>query len=284
MTPDDLGHRAPRQLEGRVALVVGAGNAGTGIGNGRATAIAFAREGAAVVVCADRDADAAAHTAAMIAGEGHTAEAVRLDVTAQPEVRALVERIVSHHGRLDVLHNNVGFAAPGGVVDVDLDRWDAVMDANLRGALLTMRHAIPVMVAGGGGSVVNISSTAGLRYTGVPYAAYYASKAALSHLTRTTAVEFAARGVRINSIAPGMMRTPMVERGTTVARYGGDTDAMWADRNRKVPMGRQGTPWDVADAAVFLAGDRSRYVTGIELVVDGGVTLGYGLRDHEART
>ena len=133
------------------------------------------------------------------------------------------------------------------------------------------------MVENGGGSIVNISSIAGIRYTGVPYATYYASKGALNHLTRTTAVEYASRKVRVNAVLPGLMKTPMVEKsaGLADAYAGGDVEAMWAARDAQVPMGHMGDAWDVAHAALFLASDESRYVTGIELVVDGGITLKY---------
>jgi len=140
-----------------------------------------------------------------------------------------------------------------------------------------MKHVIPIMVAQGGGSIINISSIASIRYTGVPYATYYASKAGLNHLTRTTAVEYAPKKVRVNAILPGLMKTPMVENaaGLTKAYGDGDVEAMWSTLARRVPMGFNGDAWDVARAAVFLASEDSRYITGIELVVDGGLTLKY---------
>jgi NAD(P)-dependent dehydrogenase (short-subunit alcohol dehydrogenase family) len=141
-----------------------------------------------------------------------------------------------------------------------------------------MKHVIPAMEAQGGGSIVNISSVASLRYTGVAYATYYATKAAMNHLTRTTAVEYASKQIRVNAVLPGLMKTPMIEQSEAlIERYGdGDLDAMWEARELQVPMGHMGTAWDVAHAALFLASDDARYITGIELVVDGGLIHKFG--------
>ena len=184
----------------------------------------------------------------------------------------------SAYGRIDVLDNNVGIAQLGGVVEVPEAAWDKVFAVNLKSAYLTMKHVIPLMERQGGGSIINISSIASIRYTGVPYATYYATKAALNHLTRTTAVEYAEKRIRVNAILPGLMKTPMVEKSAGLAQNyaAGDVEEMWRVRDRQVPMGFGGSAWDVAWAAVYLASDESRYVTGIELVVDGGLTLKYG--------
>jgi NAD(P)-dependent dehydrogenase (short-subunit alcohol dehydrogenase family) len=149
----------------------------------------------------------------------------------------------------------------------------------VKSAFFAMKHAIPVMQrqfaeTGAGGSIINVSSIAAIRYTGVPYATYYATKAALSHLTRTTAIQFAPQKIRVNAILPGLMKTPMVEHAGGLAQSyaGGDIEEMWKARDRQVPMGHMGDAWDVAWAAVYLASDESRYVTGTELLVDGGIT------------
>ncbi|WP_024505921.1 glucose 1-dehydrogenase [Bradyrhizobium sp. ARR65] len=261
------------RLKGKVALVVGAGSIGPGWGNGKATAVTFAREGA-LVLCVDRNAAAAEETAKIIAGEGGKASAFTADVSRAGEVEAMVAACLKAYGRIDVLHNNVGIAEMGSVVDVTEAEWDRVFAINLKSAYLAMKHVIPVMVAQGGGSIINISSIASIRHVGISYVSYGASKAAMNQMTRTTAVEFASKHVRVNAILPGLMKTPMVEHSAGLAQsYAkGDVDAMWRARDAQVPMGHMGDAWDVANAALFLASDESRYITGIELVVDGGLT------------
>jgi len=264
------------RLSDKVALIVGAGSIGPGWGNGKATATLFAREGAKVV-CADRDLDAATETASIIKREGGTATAVRCDVTSHDDIKAMVAAAMETYGRIDVLDNNVGIAEVGGVVELPEERWDFVHDVNLKSAFLTMKHVIPIMQVQGKGSIINISSIASISYTGVPYATYYSSKAAMNHLTRTTARQYAGDHIRVNAILPGLMKTPMVAAATgLVDQYGeGDVEETWAARDAQCPMGHMGDAWDVAQAALFLASDEAKYVTGIELVVDGGITLGY---------
>jgi NAD(P)-dependent dehydrogenase (short-subunit alcohol dehydrogenase family) len=264
------------RLKHKVAMVMGAGSSGPGWGNGKATAVLFAREGAKVVAV-DRNAAAAEETAEIIRLEGGDALAVTCDATRDADVIAAVQAAKARYGRIDVLDNNIGIAEVGGVVEISEAEWDRVFAVNLKTAFLAMKHVIPMMVEQGGGSIINITSIAGLRYTGVPYCTYSATKAALAHMTRTTAVEYAARKVRVNAIAPGLMKTPMVEHASGLAKAyaGGDVEAMWRKRDAQVPMGHMGDAWDVAYAALFLASDESKYVTGIELVVDGGITLKY---------
>ena len=264
------------RLADKVAVVAGAGSIGPGWGNGKAASILFAREGAQVV-CADVNPAAAEETAALIREEGGEAIAVRCDVTSEDEVASLMARAVETYGRIDVLNNNVGIAEVGGVTDLSEEKWDFVHNVNLKSAFLAMKHAIPVMQKQGSGSIVNISSIAGIRYTGVPYATYYSTKAALNHLTRTTARQYAGDHIRVNAVLPGLMKTPMVAAAVgLVDQYGeGDVEQTWAARDAQCPMGHMGDAWDVAYAVLFLASDEAKYVTGIELVVDGGITLGY---------
>ena len=264
------------RLEGKVALVVGAGSIGPGWGNGKAASVLFAREGARVF-CADINREAADETVRIVREENGAAEAFHADVRKGEDIESMVAACLNTYGRIDILNYNVGLAEVGGVVELPEEDWDRVFDINLKGAFLSMKHVIPVMQKNGGGSIVNISSIAAIRYTGVPYATYYATKASLNHLTRTTAVQYAPDRIRVNAILPGLMKTPMVEQSVGLAKEyaGGDVEKMWAARNAQCPMGEMGDAWDVAYAALYLASDEAKYVTGIELVVDGGITLKY---------
>ncbi len=250
-----------QRLKGKTAMVVGAGSIGPGWGNGKATAVTFAREGARVF-CVDRNGAAAEETVKIIAAEGGTAAAFTADAANASEVEAMVAACLTAYGRIDVLDNNVGIAEMGNVVDVSEASWDHVFDVNLKSAFLAMKHVIPVMARQGGGSIINISSIASIRHLGISYVTYATTKAAMNQMTRTTAVEYAPKHIRVNALA---------------ASYAaGDVEAMWRARDAQVPMGHMGDAWDVANAALFLASDESKYVTGIELIVDGGITLKAG--------
>jgi NAD(P)-dependent dehydrogenase (short-subunit alcohol dehydrogenase family) len=256
------------RLKGKVAMVVGAGSIGPGWGNGKATAVTFARQGAQVF-CVDRNPAAAEETVGIITKEGGKATAHTADVSKSAEVEVMVAACMKAHG---------GIAEVGSVVEVDEASWDRVFAVNLKSAYLAMKYVIPLMVKQGGGSIINISSIASIRHVGISYVSYNASKAAMNQMTRTTAVEFAADYVRVNAILPGLMKTPMVEHSAGLAQSyaNGDVEAMWRARDAQVPMGHMGDAWDVANAALFLASDESKYVTGIELVVDGGITCKSG--------
>jgi NAD(P)-dependent dehydrogenase (short-subunit alcohol dehydrogenase family) len=263
-----------KRLEGKTAIVVGAGSIGPGWGNGKATAVTFARQGAQVF-CVDRNGKAAEETAAIIGKEGGTAMAFAADAARESDIKAMVAACLKAYGRIDVLDNNVGIAEVGSVVEVEEADWDRVFAVNLKSAYLAMKHVIPVMGQQGGGSIINISSIASIRHLGVSYVTYATTKAAMNQMTRTTAVEFAPQHIRVNAVLPGLMKTPMVEHsaGLAASYAKGDVEEMWKRRDEQVPMGHMGEGWDVANAALFLASDESRYVTGIELVVDGGLTL-----------
>jgi NAD(P)-dependent dehydrogenase (short-subunit alcohol dehydrogenase family) len=265
------------RIKGKIALVVGAGSIGPGWGNGKATAVTFARQGAKVF-CVDRNAAAAEETAGIIASEGGEAKAFTADASRAADIEAMVTACLKAYGRIDVLDNNVGIAEMGSVVEVTEDSWDHVFNVNLKSAFLAMKHVIPVMVKQGGGSIINISSIASIRHLGISYVTYATTKAAMNQMTRTTAVKYAPQHIRVNAILPGLMKTPMVEHsaGLAASYAAGDVEAMWRARDAQVPMGHMGDAWDVANAALFLASDESKYVTGLELVVDGGITLKVG--------
>jgi len=262
------------RLQDKIALVVGAGSIGPGWGNGKATAVLFAREGAKVV-CADVNEDAANETVQIIRQENGIANTVRADVASHSDIRGMVEACLDVYGRIDVVDYNVGLAHVGGVVELPEEEWDRIFAVNLKGCFLTMKHVIPIMERQGGGSIINISSVAGIRYTSVPYSTYYATKAAMIHLTRTTAVQYAPKHIRVNTVLPGLMKTPMVEKtaGLAAEYSQGDVEEMWRVRDAQCPMGHMGDAWDVAYACLYLDSDESKYVTGLELVVDGGISL-----------
>jgi NAD(P)-dependent dehydrogenase (short-subunit alcohol dehydrogenase family) len=265
------------RLKGKTAMVVGAGSIGPGWGKGKATAVTFAREGAQVF-CVDRNQAAAQETVDIITSEGGAAAAFTADAASASDVEATVAACLEAYGRIDVLDNNVGIAEMGNVVDVSEASWDHVFNVNLKSAFLAMKHVIPVMARQGGGSIINISSIASIRHLGISYVTYATTKAAMNQMTRTTAVEYAPKNIRVNAVLPGLMKTPMVEHsaGLAASYAAGDVEAMWRARDAQVPMGHMGDAWDVANAALYLASDESRYVTGIELVVDGGITLKAG--------
>jgi NAD(P)-dependent dehydrogenase (short-subunit alcohol dehydrogenase family) len=261
------------RLEHKVAIVTGAGSIGPGWGNGKAASVLFAREGAKVV-CADLNLDAAEETVGIIAAEGGEAVAVKADVSSAADVDRAVKACLDRWGRVDVLHNNVGVARLAPIEEITEEEWDRVLAINLKSVMLTCRRVLPVMVAQGKGAIVNISSIAGIRDTGVPYITYTTTKGAILAFTRTIAMQYAKKQIRANCILPGLMNTPMVHAGLQSA-YGGSTEEMVRRRDAQCPMGHMGDAWDVAYAALFLASDEAKYVTAVELIVDGGITAKY---------
>jgi len=261
------------RVAGKAVIVTGAGAVGPGWGNGKAAAVLYAREGARVVAV-DINGDAARETVGIIEQEGNEAVAVSGDVTDPVSVEEMARICIETFGAIDILHNNVGILRVGGAVEQTLDDWDTVHDVNLTGAFRTCKTVIPFMQQAGRGAIVNIASVAGIRWLGVPYLSYSTSKAALIQMTKMIAVEYAAKGIRCNCVLPGFMRTPMVEASLADTYAEGDVDEMFRLRDAQCPMGHMGDAWDVAYAALFLASDEAKYVTGAELVVDGGLTLG----------
>jgi NAD(P)-dependent dehydrogenase (short-subunit alcohol dehydrogenase family) len=255
------------RLKGKIAIVFGAGSSGPGWGNGKAAAVAFAREGAGVA-CIDLNRDAAEETAAIIAGEGGNALALPANVTDLASVEACVAEAARHFGRIDILHNNVGVTHMGGPVELDEAKFQAALDLNIGPVYRTAKAVLPTMIEAGGGAIVNISSLAAIRYVGYPYFAYYATKAAVNQATVALAMQYARQGIRANCIMPGLIDTPLIYK--QISGQYASVEAMVAARDAMVPMGRMGTAWDVAAAAVFLASDEARFITGVCLPVDGG--------------
>ena len=259
------------RLKGKVAIVVGGGQTpGETIGNGKATAILFAREGASVVVV-DRKEDAAEDTRRTIEAEGGAAITVTANVTRSDDCARIADACIAAYGRVDVLHNNVGIGVVGGPVELSEEDWDRVVDTNLKSMFLTCKHVLPHMERQGSGAIVNVSSLASIRCSPVPMLAYNTSKAGVNALTRTVAMQYAAKGIRANAILPGLIHTPMAV-DDVVRRYGIDRDKLVRGRDQAVPMQRMGEAWDVAYAALYLASDEAKYVTGVILPVDGGLT------------
>lgn len=274
-SPDPLAARpGSDRLAGRVAIVMGAGQSpGTGpddttVGNGRAAALVFAREGAAVLAV-DRDAKSAAETVTLITEAGGQAAAFVADVTSETDVALVPTACADLLGPPTILHNNVGVGSGDGTVtSLERDAWEHIFEVNVTGMYLTCKHVIPAIRAAGGGAIVNISSVAATAST--PLAAYKSSKAAVNALTQHLAIANVKHGIRVNAIMPGLMDTPMAIGGHSEAT-GVDVDELRAARDRLVPFGRkQGTGWDTAYAALYLASDEARFVTGVILPVDGG--------------
>jgi NAD(P)-dependent dehydrogenase (short-subunit alcohol dehydrogenase family) len=263
------------RLAGKVAIVFGAGSMGPGWGNGKATAALFAREGAAVLAV-DVNEGAAAETARLIAEEGGRSAAATANVAADAEVRQAVETCLSRFGRIDILQNNVGIHRLGGPTDHSEEDWDLVLATNLKGLFLTCRHVLPVMERQGAGAIVNIASISGLRYMGMPTIAYSTAKGAVLSYTRSIAAQYGPKGIRANVVTPGIIDTPLMRIASdeAYAKLAGTTDvaSMHAARQAIVPLNRFGSPWDVAEASLFLASDAAGYVTGTDLMVDGGLS------------
>lgn len=257
------------RLETRVALVFGAGSSGPGWGNGKAAAVAYAREGARVVAI-DVSEAAAAETAGLIRDAGGAAIAVAADVTDLASVEAAVAAGVERYGRIDILHNNVGVVLHGGPTDLDEEAFRENLDLNVGSVFRTAKAALPHFIAQKSGAIVNISSIAAVRWTGYPYFAYYVAKAAVNQATVALAMQYAPHGIRANCVMPGLIDTPLIY-SQIASRYA-SPEAMVAARARAVPLGRMGTAWDVANAAVFLASDEAAFITGVCLPVDGGQT------------
>tara|TARA_Y100000814_G_scaffold292409_1_gene270958 strand:- start:3046 stop:3855 length:810 start_codon:yes stop_codon:yes gene_type:complete len=248
------------RLQDKVAIITGAGSSGPGIGNGKATAMLFARQGAKVLIV-DSQVDRAEETLKLIQEENGVASVFQADVTNASDCESMVEAAMSRYGRVDILDNNVGISRRGTVLEVSETDWDQVMAVNVKSIVLASKFAIPAMIENGQGSIINISSIAGLRaHSSTPYTA---SKSAVIGLTFSMAADHGREGIRVNCIAPGLPYTPMV-----APRMNDDLREV---RKNAAPLGTEGTGWDVAYAALFFASDESRWVTGVTMPVDAGL-------------
>lgn len=259
------------RLKDKVAIITGAGCVGPGWGNGRAAAYRFIDEGAKVFAV-DYSPEALEETIGRIKPLGGEFETHICDVTKNKSIAEMVAACVERFGRLDILVNNVGGSARGGPVELSEDDWGRQIDLNLKSVFLTCKHALPVMEKQGSGAIVNMASTSGTRWTGSAQVAYSSTKAGIIQLSRVVAVEYAPKGIRVNTIVPGQLHTPMVEARLAGQRAGGDVDALLAQRIARIPLGFMGDGLDTANATVFLASDEARFITGTEIVVDGGMT------------
>jgi NAD(P)-dependent dehydrogenase (short-subunit alcohol dehydrogenase family) len=260
------------RLQDRIAIVTGAGCIGPGWGNGRAIATRFAEEGAKIFAV-DRDLDSVTETVERVKAAGGEIVTHQCDVTGAASVEVMVKTCLERFGRIDVLVNNVGGSAAGGPVEMSEDVWDAQVDYNLKSVFLTLKHVLPIMERQNSGAVVNVASTSGLRWTGSAQVAYAATKAGVIQLSRVVAVQYADKGIRVNTVVPGQLHTPMVEARLAQQRTGGDVEALLKSRLERIPLGFMGDGRDTANAALFLASDEARFITGTEIVVDGGMTV-----------
>jgi NAD(P)-dependent dehydrogenase (short-subunit alcohol dehydrogenase family) len=258
------GQMMAERLKGKVAIVTGAGSSGPGVGNGKATAILFAREGARVMVV-DRNLEAAEETERIIVEEGGDCVVFKADVAKSADCRCMIEKCIRTFGRIDILHNNVGISSRYGIMATSEEQWDRVMSVNLKSMFLTSKYALPCMEKQGKGAITTVSSIHAISVPR-PALAYAVSKAGVIALTREIAIEYAAKGIRANAILPGLMKTPMVANLAKTS-----LEELWKNRDARCPTGKQGDAWDTAYAALFLVSDEAKYITGVALMVDGGI-------------
>lgn len=260
----------PMRLKGKKAVVIGAGSVGDTDGNGSATATKFAQEGAAVI-CADIHFASAKKVSDAITRQHGVAYPFEVDIASKTGIEELMKFSIEKLGQVDILHNNVGISIRGDLLDITEEAWDKVLNTNLKGAMLSNQAALRHMIERGiPGSITNVSSTASKRWTPMQFLSYSTSKAALNQMTKINARQFAKHQVRFNLILPGLIDTPHSD-----ALYSSPEEAKIYKqiRSERCPMGRQGSVWEVAEAAVFINSDDAAYITGLELVVDGGITL-----------
>lgn len=267
---DGQNRQAMRRFENKVAIVTGAGCVGEGWGNGRAMAVRLAQEGAKVLAV-DLEPERLAETLARAGDAASAIVTCTCDVTQAASVEAMVATCLDRFGTLDILINNVGGSAKGGPIEMSEEVWDSQIDFNLKSIFLTCKYALPTMIAKRSGAIVNVSSTSGMRWTGSAQVAYAATKAGVIQFSRVVAVQHAPDGIRVNTVVPGQLHTPMVEVRLAKQRTGGDVEGLLAQRQSRIPLGFMGDGRDTAGAALYLASEDARFVTGTEIVVDGGM-------------
>jgi NAD(P)-dependent dehydrogenase (short-subunit alcohol dehydrogenase family) len=259
-----------KRLQGKVVAVVGAGSSDAGMSIGRAIAVLCSREGASVFAISR---STSTETCKMIRDEAGTCEAFHADGTKAADMKAAAAACLERFGRVDGMVNDLGASAPGGPVEMSEEEWDAQVDLNLKSAFVTFKHFLPPMEHQKSGSIVNISSIAGMRYIGLDTIAYSACKAGMIQFSRAVAMKYAKIGIRCNTVVPGFIHTPLAERRMSRQHGGkGDVGKLIAERGALVPMGHMGDAWDIAYATVYLLSDEAKHVTGTEIVVDGGLS------------
>jgi NAD(P)-dependent dehydrogenase (short-subunit alcohol dehydrogenase family) len=261
----------PGRLEGKVAFITGAGSVGPGWGNGRATAVRFAQEGA-TVFATDINLDSLEETLNLAGEFRKNIRTAVMDVTKADSVKESIHQCIQEFGTLDVLVNIVGGSAKGGPVEMTEEVWDAQVDFNLKSIFLTCKYALPEMVKRESGSIINLASTSGIRWTGSAQIAYAATKAGVIQFSKVLAVQYAKQNIRVNTVVPGQLHTPMVETRLAKQRAGGDVELLLKQRQSRIPLPFMGDGRDTANAILFLASDESRFITGTEIIVDGGMS------------
>jgi len=259
------------RLEGKVVFITGAGSVGSGWGNGRATAVRFAQEGAKVFAT-DIDLTRLDETLTLAGDAKQNIKTSVLDVTKASSIEASIQACLQEFGTLDVLVNVVGGSAKGGPIEMSEEVWDSQVDFNLKSVFLTCKYALPEMIKKESGVIINLASTSGIRWTGSAQIAYAATKAGVIQFSRVLAVQYAKQNIRVNTIVPGQLHTPMVETRLAKQRVGGDVELLLKQRQSRIPLPFMGDGRDTANAALFLASAESRFITGTEIVVDGGMS------------
>jgi NAD(P)-dependent dehydrogenase (short-subunit alcohol dehydrogenase family) len=260
------------RLKGRVALILGAGTSAPGISIGKASSIAMACAGASVAAL-DFNLAAAQEVEQDIKSLGAQAIAYQADVASFEAMQVAIDHVMRDFGRIDILQINAGIGRVGGPAETSLEDWDRIQKVNVESILIAAKLVAPIMVKQGSGSIIGVSSVAGMRYLGYPHLAYSVTKAAVTHFIKMLAQQYAIDGIRANTIVPGLIDTPRIQKNVAkVFDANADMDNTRRARDRQVPMGRMGTPWEVASVATFLASDDASYITGTEIVVDGGLT------------